>query len=111
MQDKEHEELLELTRENHEILKSLRRAQKFRNITRLFYWLIIVAIGLGAFIWIKPFLQNIEDVYDSFLHQSNEVQASFDSFNEARKDIRDGEYQEGINRLFDTFKKKTEETE
>ena len=57
------EENLKLSKENNVLLVKLHNIQRWANITRVFYWLIIIGISIGAFYFVKPFLGNIVNLY------------------------------------------------
>lgn len=67
------EEALELSRENHTMLKRLRKSQKNAQLLRGLYWVFVIAIGLGAYAYLSPYLKKAVDVY-------NTAQNGFSSF-------------------------------
>ena len=103
MTEDERIELLELTRENHKMLKKMRREQKWTHIGRVLYWVIIIGLVYGSFVWIKPYLGQLQNAYNVILEQTNAVQGSLNTLNNVRKDLKDGELQDGVNGLFDLF--------
>jgi hypothetical protein len=108
MRGDEYKELMELTRENNEMLHSLRRSQKLSYIGRAVYWILILVIVYGSFVWIKPFLGKIQQAYNVILEQTTAAQSSLVDLNDVRKDLRDGEIREGVSGLFDLFGKEDE---
>ena len=62
-ESKKLDEVYELTRENHDMLKKVRRVQKNAMLIRVLYWFVIVAMALGAFYYIKPYIENLISVY------------------------------------------------
>jgi hypothetical protein len=56
-------ETLELTKENHFMLKKLRSAQKRASFFRAFYWLAIIGISLGAYYYIQPYVNTLIKIY------------------------------------------------
>lgn len=56
-------ELHELTKENNQILRSLRRAQRWANIMRFIYWILIIGISIGAYYYIQPYLEQVLKLY------------------------------------------------
>ncbi len=42
--------------ENNEILKGVRRHQRWTVITRVAYWVLILLLSFGAFYFIQPYL-------------------------------------------------------
>lgn len=56
-------ETLELTRENNHMLKKIRGSQKTAQMLRALYWVIIVALSFGAYVYLTPYLQKLEGIY------------------------------------------------
>ncbi len=63
--DQKLDELLELTRENNEILKGLRRTQRLAFLGRILYWVLILAIAAGAYYYVQPYIGKIMSLYSS----------------------------------------------
>ncbi|MFA5933639.1 MAG: hypothetical protein WC795_00215 [Candidatus Paceibacterota bacterium] len=63
-------ENLELTQENNKILKKVRKAQVWAQISRVLYWLVIIGASVGAYYYIQPYLSKLIGIYtngaDSF---------------------------------------------
>jgi hypothetical protein len=57
------EENLKLSKENNIMLLKIRSVQRWAQITRIFYWFIIIGITIGAFYFIKPYLGNLLNIY------------------------------------------------
>lgn len=51
------EELLELTRENNKILRSMRSAQRWHSFLRLVYWMVIFGSVFGTYYYFQPTIQ------------------------------------------------------
>ncbi len=49
----------ELAQENNEMLRSLKRSARFSIIMRVLYWVIIIGISVGAFLFIPKFLEEL----------------------------------------------------
>ena len=47
---------LAISRENNQILRKMRSAQKWAQITRVVYYVIIAGATVGAFYYIQPFI-------------------------------------------------------
>lgn len=70
----EHEkELLELTRENNEILKKMRRSMFWSRIFRVIYILTILGVTLSAYYFVQPYLEGAINAYSTVLEGSNEI--------------------------------------
>ncbi len=50
------ERTYKMTEENNEILKSLRRTSRLGVAMKLFYWVVIIGTTLGAFYFIRPYM-------------------------------------------------------
>ncbi len=59
------DEILKITKENNEILHSMKRHQRWASIFRAVYWLIIIGVSLGAYYFIQPYLESIMEAYQS----------------------------------------------
>lgn len=57
------ERTLKISEENNKILKGMRRAGRFAFFFRMFYWMIIIGIGLGSYYFIEPYLKQVMDTY------------------------------------------------
>jgi hypothetical protein len=51
------EEIYELTVENHDILRSMRRQQNIANAFRILYWVVILASLGGVYYYVSPIIQ------------------------------------------------------
>ena len=62
--DPESKQLLQntfyLAEENNKMLQKIIRAQKFASFMRTLYWLIIIGIGVGAFYFLQPYIDQIQ---------------------------------------------------
>ncbi len=65
----EEKELLQrsvsLAEENNAILRSMRRAQRWSNITRVIYWIFIIGSAVGAYYLIEPYVDGFTDMYST----------------------------------------------
>jgi len=61
---------LETTEECHRLVKKLYRAQTVGRIVKLVKWALIIAIALGAYYYVQPFMetfwQTIADIREDF---------------------------------------------
>ena len=60
------ERTLKISEENNKILKNMRRASRLTAVFRIFYWLIIIALGFGAYFFIEPYVNEFKTVYTQF---------------------------------------------
>jgi hypothetical protein len=63
--------LTELTQENNKILHSLQRSQRWSNFFSWVKWLIIIAITLGSYIVIQPYLDDVVKNYQGIKNLIN----------------------------------------
>lgn len=54
--------LYELVKENHELLLGLRRRARWGTYTKVFYWSVIIAVSLGAFYFIQPYVDFVRNL-------------------------------------------------
>lgn len=89
------QENLELTKENNGLLHKLRNAQRWQQITRAVYLLIIIGVTLGAFVYLQPFINQVKGIFtgkgDSSLNAKlgipdfNNIQKLYDQLNKPKK--------------------------
>lgn len=56
-------ELLEISKENNEILHKQWRATQVGRLFKFMYWFVIISLSLGAYYFIQPFLEAITGGY------------------------------------------------
>lgn len=59
------EKTYELEKENNKMLRSIRNSGRWSLVFRIFYWLIIIGLSVGAFYFIQPYLQSLMDTYSN----------------------------------------------
>jgi len=57
------EENLRLSKENNELLLKIHKIQKWDQIMRVGYYVVLILVALGALYFIKPFLSSLLSVY------------------------------------------------
>ena len=57
------QENLRLSQENNLMLIKVRNYLKWAQITKAFYWLLIIGISVGAFYFIKPYFGSLLNIY------------------------------------------------
>ena len=67
------ERTLETAEENNRILKGMRRAGRLATGFKIFYWMVIIGLGLGAYYFIEPYVKQLDNIYS----QLNGVVKSF----------------------------------
>ena len=48
-----------LSQENNEMLRAIRRQTRWSLVLKIFYWVLIIGLSVGAFYFIQPFLNAI----------------------------------------------------
>ncbi len=61
------EEALALSKENNEILKKLYRSFMWGRAIKVVYWLILIALTVGSFFLIQPYVDSLKDTYGQVL--------------------------------------------
>ena len=54
-------ELLEMTRENNEILHGMRNRERIGNIFKVLYFGFIIASFYGAYVFIQPYIKQVQE--------------------------------------------------
>jgi hypothetical protein len=67
------EESVELSKENNEILRSMRRSQRIGNIMSFLYWVFIIGTAFGAYYFLQPYVDQIMEVYGGAKNAINQV--------------------------------------
>ena len=78
----------ELLKENQKMLKKLRGAQKSHFYAKVFYWVVIIAVMLGGYFWIQPYLQSLKDTYTEVVDKFNQAQGTVQDLNDSRQEIQ-----------------------
>ncbi len=68
---------LELSQENNEMLRSMKRSMFIGRIFRIAYWVVIIGAGVGAYYYIEPYLDGAVSAYGSL---KGDVQSFGDLF-------------------------------
>ncbi|ETB63663.1 TPA: hypothetical protein DIC38_03300 [Candidatus Nomurabacteria bacterium] len=67
------EENLRLSKENNELLIKVRNFQRWSQISKALYWLVIIGVALGAFYFIKPYFDNVLNIYTGGVSDINMI--------------------------------------
>ena len=57
------DELIGLIKENTVIVRKVRRGQQIAQLTRVFYWVVIIGLGFGSFYFLQPYLGGLLNLY------------------------------------------------
>lgn len=63
------DEMLELTRENNRILRSMHRRMLWSQIFTFFYWLIILGVAGWSFYFLQPYMTKYINTYQTIMKQ------------------------------------------
>lgn len=75
---------LELSEHNNKMLKKLVSAMRWARVWRILYWVLIIAISVGAFYYIQPYLEQLLEVYSGLEGNLQNVNNFFGSFTAPR---------------------------
>ncbi len=67
------DEMYELTLENHEILRSIRRSNRVNTAFNMLYWLVVIGALGGAYIYVSPLIKALADNKTKIEKTINEV--------------------------------------
>ena len=74
---------LELAEENNEMLKKLRRTQKFGLVIKILYWALVLGVAVGAYYFIQPFVDQIGSTYNGLQSNIDNATNIIENFREA----------------------------
>jgi hypothetical protein len=79
----EEKELLEktyaLAEENNQILRGIRRINRWGVAYKVVYWVLIIALSYGAYVYIEPYVGQLVETYKSIMGTADEVQKATNS--------------------------------
>lgn len=67
------EETMELSKDNNRILHSIQRRERMTQIMRVTYWIMILALGAGAYYYIQPYIDQLMEAYKSLVDTQHRV--------------------------------------
>ncbi len=70
------EKVSDQVNENNKILRSMRRSQRVGVVLRVFYWLLIIGLSLGAFYFIQPYIDMLKNITNGNAGQALSQSAS-----------------------------------
>lgn len=74
------EKTFDLAKENNSLLRSMRRSMRISQAFRVFYWLVIIGLSIGAYYVIQPYVDQLMEVYGSFSTDFNNIQGALKAF-------------------------------
>ncbi len=75
------DKILELTEENNRILRKMRRSIVWGRVLHALYWVIVIGVSVGAFIYVQPFI----DAFLQLLGEGNAGIQNMSTFSEFLK--------------------------
>lgn len=73
--------------ENNQILRGIRRTQRFSTIVKIGYWVLIIGLSLGAFYFIQPYVNMLKGVSSGNLDKVLDSQSSADNISDFLKSL------------------------
>ena len=83
------EENLKVSKENNVILTKIRNVQRWGQITRVLYWVLIIGVSVGAFYYIKPYLGNLLNLYSGGVSNINNISDITKNLKNSQANIQD----------------------
>ncbi|OHA16775.1 MAG: hypothetical protein A3C79_00380 [Candidatus Taylorbacteria bacterium RIFCSPHIGHO2_02_FULL_45_28] len=77
-----------LTEENNEILRSIRRTNRFSMALRVLYWVIILIVSFGAYYLIQPYVESLIGAYGDIQGSLNGIQGNINATQSAADSLR-----------------------
>ncbi|MCX6752758.1 MAG: hypothetical protein NTW62_00195 [Candidatus Nomurabacteria bacterium] len=74
------QEALSLAKDNNSMLHSMRRAQMWASIMRVIYWILIIGISYGAYIYTQPYLDKAVNLFKSSQAQLDSLKSVTNQF-------------------------------
>ncbi len=82
--DPESKELLkatlELSQENNNMLRSMKRSMQMSRVMSSIYWLFIIGSAVGAYYYIQPYIDQVLDVYSGASDKVNSINDTIEDF-------------------------------
>ena len=72
------EKTFEMSKENNHILKGIRSSNRWAAFFRIFYWVIIIGISVGAFYYVQPYINVAFKAYKNIQGDLNNVKSVVD---------------------------------
>lgn len=94
------EELFEMVQENNEMLRAQARTSRLQSLGKVIKLVAILALVIGAIVFLRPYLQNAKKIYQS-------VQENIETISETAKGV--GEKKEQATEFFNGFADEFEE--
>ena len=73
------DEILRLTRQNNDMLRAIRSHQRWASVGQFLYYLVIIGITFGAFLFLQPYISKLINIYADFTSSINKVNSATNS--------------------------------
>ncbi len=70
------QEVHDLSKENNKILHGIRRSNRWSSIFRAIYWIIIIGVSIGAFVFLQPYITSALKAYKDIQSGINSVKSA-----------------------------------
>lgn len=70
-------EALELSRENNKIIRKMWRSFQWGRAVKAVYWIILIGATIGAFYFLQPYIETLQDVYGTLGATQDQMRALF----------------------------------
>ena len=74
------QESLSLAKDNNSMLHSMRRSQRWASIMRVIYWVIIIGVSYGAYVYTQPYLDKAVNLFKSSQAQLDSLKGMTSQF-------------------------------
>ena len=76
-----------MTEENNKLLRKMHRSAIWGNIFRFLYWGVIIALSVGAYYFIQPYIEQVPGLYGGIKEDVGSVRAAVDQVDKASSQI------------------------
>lgn len=83
------EKLLKIVEENNEILKGIRRSNRFSLLIKSIYWFVIIGLSIGAFYFVQPYVNFMGNALGIDTNKSSDSQNTQSSSSDSIKLLQD----------------------
>ena len=70
---------MELTAKTHELVQKMWNANRWGRIFRVFYWVLIIGVSVGAYYYFEPYLESLLGAYQGILSGVEKIQGTTQS--------------------------------
>lgn len=76
--------ILDLTEDNHKMLKKLHHALWWQRFSSFLYWVVVIGASIGLYYYLQPLFESVSKIYESVTGQDVSINGLFDSFLQKR---------------------------